>query len=138
VGRAVPPPGREAQRERSVRSLLDPLVRERRPGGVAAEPLEASPIVRGDAHIRVEAHAAVLGYARRCRRADFVRAFVRRIRPIAEASPRPAALRAGGEAGPQRCGGEEGESAEPKRWIHGVYPASRKSRVEQTSGSMIA
>jgi hypothetical protein len=104
VGRAVPPARLEAQREPSV---LEALVRERRPGDVAAEPFETSPVARGDADIGVEAHTAVLGYACRCLRVRLIRSPVRRLDPIAEASPRLAAMRPGGDAGPQRCGGQQ-------------------------------
>ena len=63
---AVAPAGLQAQNEPSVRVFFESLVCERRTGDVAAEPLEAWSVSRGDGHVCVEAHPAVLRHARRC------------------------------------------------------------------------
>jgi hypothetical protein len=42
-------------------------------------------------------------------RVHFIRVSVRRLDAIAETSPRLTALWPGGDAGPQRCGGQQGQ-----------------------------
>ena len=69
---AVAPAGLQAQNEPSVRVFFESLVCERRTGDVAAEPLEASSVSRGDGHVCVEAHPAVLRHARRCLTAGYL------------------------------------------------------------------
>jgi hypothetical protein len=59
----VAPAGLEAQREPSVVMLLEPFTRERGAGDVAAEPLKASPVARGNGDFGVQAHTAVPGGA---------------------------------------------------------------------------
>ncbi len=63
MGGSVTPASLEAQREPPIRALLESLAGERGTGDVAAEPLEASPVARGNRDFGVQTHAAMLGHA---------------------------------------------------------------------------
>ena len=60
VRRAVPPAGLQAKGQPAIGLLLEAIVREQRPRGVATESLEASAVARGDGDLGMQAHAAVL------------------------------------------------------------------------------
>jgi len=89
--------------------FLESIIGEWWPGDVAAEPLEASPVARGNRNVRVRAHAAILGHAIRCFGVrDIFDVFVW-LHTVAEAPPRLAAMGAGRDARTQRCCGKESE-----------------------------
>ncbi len=103
---AVAPAGLQAQSEPPVRAFFESFMGERRPGDVAAEPLEASSVSRGDGHVRVEAHPAVPRHARRCLRVLVGLPGLPGLDAIAEPAPWISAVRPGSDAGSQRRGGQ--------------------------------
>jgi len=106
VGRAVAPGGLEAQGQPALGLLFEAIVRERRPRGGVAEPLEASAIAGGHGDLGVKAHAAVLGHAGRGVR---ILAGPCRLHAVSEAPPAFARVRSVRDAGAQGGGGEQGE-----------------------------
>jgi hypothetical protein len=101
VGGAVAPARLEAQRESPVRAFLESLTCEWWARNIAAKPLEASPVMRGNGDLGVQAHAAMLGHAIGGFGIGSRFTYVVRLDAIAEASPWLAAMRAGRDARPQ-------------------------------------
>jgi hypothetical protein len=133
VRRAVAPGGLEAQGQPAIGLLLEAIVRERRPRGVAAEPLETSAIAGGHGDLGVKVHAAVLGHTGRGVR---IFAVPCRLHAVAEAPPAFARVRSVRDAGAQGSCGEQGE----ERLVSGegfVIPvgAGLEQAVEPTSGT---
>ena len=98
VGGSIAPAGLETQREPPIRALLESLAGERGASDVPAEPLEALPVARGNGHLGVQAHAAMLGDAIGGLGIGSRVSDVARLDAIPETSPWLAALGAGRNA----------------------------------------
>jgi hypothetical protein len=106
VSGAIAPTALQAKRERSIGAFFESLAREWGSRDVATQPLEPPPVPCRHGHVGVQAHAPVLGDARRTFRVRIGRLAFARFDPIAEPAPPFAAMRSRGNAGSQRGGSQ--------------------------------